>query len=285
MPEGDTIHRTAATLRRALVGGQLTRVHLPRTAPPLPGVGAEVLAVEARGKHLLVHTGDGMVVHTHQRMTGSWHLYAPGQAWRKPQRAARVVLAVPGRVAVCFHSPVVEVLRARELGRHPTLRRLGPDLCDPAADLDEALARMERLARLVGADRGRPLTIGEALLDQRVACGVGNVYRSEVLFLHGLAVSTPLRAVDPELRRELLMTSGRLLRANLGTTARTTVPGAAPGSLWVYGREGRPCRRCRSAIVRTELGDPPRVVDACPACQQLPTVDDATDRLDCLHER
>ena len=271
MPEGDTIHRTAAALRHALVGGRLTRVSLPRVAPPLPEVGAEVVAVEARGKHLLVHSDDGLVVHTHQRMTGAWHLYGPGQAWRKPKGAARVVLAVPGRVAVCFSAPVVEVLRSRELSRHPTLRRLGPDLCDPAADLDEALARLDRMRV---PDRDRPLTIGEALLDQRVACGVGNVYRSEVLFLHGVHPSTPLQAVSADLRRDLLATSGRLLRTNLDTTARTTVPGAAPGSLWVYGRQGQPCRRCGSTIVQRELGDPPRVASSCPTCQPprpLPT--------------
>lgn len=264
MPEGDTIHRTAATLRRALVGRCLTRVLLPRLAPPLPQEGSTVVAVEARGKHLLVHSDDGLVVHTHQRMTGAWHLYAPGQAWRKPRGAARAVLAVPGRVAVCFSAPIVEVLRVGELSRHPTLRKLGPDLCDPAADLDDALARLQRL----GAGDGHlPPTIGEALLDQRVACGVGNVYRSEVLFLHGLAPSTPRWAVDTEVRRSLLTTAGQLLRANLNTTARTTVPGAAPGSLWVYGRERQPCRRCRSAIMRVELGEPPRVVYFCPTCQ------------------
>lgn len=264
MPEGDTIHRTAAALRRALVGGRLTRVVLPRVAPPLPEVGAEVVAVEARGKHLLVHGDDGLTVHTHQRMTGAWHLYAPGQPWRKPRGAARVVLAVPGRVAVCFSSPVVEVLRTRELSRHPTLRRLGPDLCDPAADLEEALTR---LAGLRAPEGGRPLSIGEALLDQRVACGVGNVYRSEVLFLHGIDPSTPLQAVGADERRALLATAGHLLRDNLGTTARTTVPGAPPGSLWAYGREQQGCRRCGSVIGREELGDPPRVVYRCPACQ------------------
>ena len=264
MPEGDTIHRTAAALRRALVGSRLTRVVLPRVAPPLPKVGAEVVAVEARGKHLLVHSDDGLVVHTHQRMTGAWHLYAPGQAWRKPRGAARVVLAVPGRVAVCFSSPVVEVLRTREVSRHPILRRLGPDLCDPAADLDEALARLQVLRAPEG---GRSLSIGEALLDQRAACGVGNIYRSEVLFLHGIHPATPLEAVGTDLRRQVLATAGEQLRANLDTAARTTVPGATPGSLWVYGREARPCRRCDATIVCEDLGDPPRVTYHCPSCQ------------------
>ncbi len=187
MPEGDTIHRAAAALRTALVGRTLTRVDVPRLPPPWPAVGAEVTGIEARGKHLLIATSDGLVVHTHQMMTGSWHLYAPGERWRKSPRAARVVLAVPGTVAVCFASPVVEVLDAAGLARHRALRRLGPDLCDPGADLDEAVTR---LGRLSAPDR----SIGEALLDQRIACGVGNVYRCDVLFLHGLHPTTPDRS-------------------------------------------------------------------------------------------
>lgn len=260
MPEGDTIHRTAAGLRRAVVGRELRRVEIPRLPPPLPQVGATVDRVEARGKHLLVHTSDPLVVHTHQRMTGSWHLYRPGEAWRRPPPAARVVLAVEDAVAVCFGSPVVEVLDAAALRRHPTLRRLGPDLCDPSVDLDEIVRRLDRL---VPPDQ----PIGDALLDQRVASGIGNVYRGEVLFLRGLHPATPTGTVDPATRRRLLDTAGELLRANLGGTARTTVAGRAEGALWVYGRAGRPCRRCGTPIVRQRLSTHARVVDHCPGCQ------------------
>jgi endonuclease VIII len=261
MPEGDTIHRTAARLRSVLVGQPLTRVELPRRPRPWPGVGASVTAVEARGKHLLVRTSDGLVLHTHQLMTGSWHLYAPGERWRRSPRAARVVLAVPGAVAVCFASPVVEVLDARAEARHPALRRLGPDLCDPAADVDTALARLGYLSA-----PGR--SIGEALLDQRIACGVGNVYRCDVLFLHGLHPATPVDAVDEATRRSLLVTAGELLRANLGAaSARTTVTGGPAGSLWVYGRGGRPCRRCATPVESGHLGEHARLVYWCPTCQ------------------
>src|SRR6056297_669650 len=217
MPEGDTIHRVALTLRQALVGRTLTRVELPRVPAPHPSVGATITGVEARGKHLLVHSDDGLTVHTHLRMTGSWHRYGPGERWRKPARSARVVLAVGGTVAVCFSAPIVEVLDTPGLRRHPSLRALGPDLCDPEADLDEATRRLDRL-------RASDLTIGEVLLDQRVACGIGNVYRCDVLFLHGLDPATPLRRVDPSTARALLEDAGRLLRANLGGGARTTVP-------------------------------------------------------------
>lgn len=259
MPEGDTIHRTAASLRAALVGRALTRVDLPRHPRPWPAVGATVTGVEARGKHLLVATDDGLFVHTHQRMTGSWHLYGPADRWRKSPRSAVVVLAVRGVVAVCFASPVVEVLDATGLRRHPTLRGLGPDLCDPEADVDDVLLRLDRLV-----DGTR--TIGEALLDQRIACGVGNVYRCDVLFLHGVHPATPVGTVDRATRRQLFETAGELLRRNLDGAARTTTGGPA-GTLWVYGRAGEPCRRCGTAVAQGHLGEQARVVYWCPTCQ------------------
>jgi endonuclease VIII len=259
MPEGDTIHRTAATLRRALVGRDLTRVELPRHPPPLPSIGARIERIEARGKHLLVSTSDGLVVHTHQRMSGSWHLYRPGDRWGRSPRAARVVLGVSGMLAVCFSAPVVEVLDRQALARHPVLRRLGPDLCEPDPDLDDVQRRLE------GQDPARP--IGEILLDQRVASGIGNVYRGDVLFLHGLHPWTPLRDVDHGTRRSLFVVAGDLLRRNLETTSRTTVAAAPAGALWVYGRAGHPCRRCGTTIERGRLGEQTRVVDWCPTCQ------------------
>lgn len=263
MPEGDTIHRTAAALRRALLERPLTRVELPRIPAPHPVVGATVRQIEARGKHLLIHTSDDLVVHTHQRMTGSWHLYRPRDRWRKSPTSARVVLGTDGVVAVCFAAPVVAVHAAADLARHPTLRRLGPDLCDPQADLDAAA---ERLGRVSPPER----TIGDALLDQRIACGVGNVYRSDVLFLHGLAPDTPVSAVSAQQRRALLATASELLRANLDGGHRTTVEGAPAGSLWVYGRAGEPCRRCRTPIARSVIGEHARSVYHCPSCQRRP---------------
>jgi endonuclease VIII len=262
MPEGDTIHRAAAALRRALLGHELTRVELPRLPPPLPAIGTVVERVEARGKHLLIRSSDGLTIHTHQRMTGSWHLYRPGDPWRKSPRSARVVLGVRGAVAVCFAAPIVEVLDDRGLRRHPALRALGPDLCDPGADLDEATTRMGRLT-----DEQR--TIGEALLDQRVASGIGNVFRCEVLFLHGLHPATRIGGVDEPTRRSLLATAGDLLRRNLDGGSRTTTDGA-DGELWVYGRAGQGCRRCGTTIERAELGERSRVVDWCPRCQPAP---------------
>jgi endonuclease VIII len=263
MPEGDTTHRAAAVLRRALVGRELLRVELPRQSPPLPRVGATVERVEARGKHLLITTSDGLVVHTHQRMTGSWHLYRPGERWRKSARSARVVLGVRGVTAVCFASPIVEVLDAQAVRRHPVLRRLGPDLCEPEPDLDEVVRRSSG-----SADPDRP--IGEVLLDQQLASGIGNVYRCDVLFLHGYHPTAPVGAIDEAELRALFATGARLLRENLDTSIRTTVADAPSGTLWVYGRGGEPCRRCGTPIERDHLGEQARVVFWCPTCQPRP---------------
>lgn len=269
MPEGDTIHRTAAALRVALGGRRLRRVELPRVSPPHPQLGSTVQRIEARGKHLLIHSDEGLTIHTHQRMTGAWHVYAPGQRWRRPPRAARVILGVPGATAVCFHAPIVEVLDAPALQRHPALRRLGPDLTDPDAALD-AVVSSATDALLTVSQSSPDRTIGEVLLDQRVACGVGNIYRSEVLFLCGLDPATAASTVAAETAGALLTAAAQLLRDNLTTTARTTVAQAPAGSLWVYGRADEPCRRCGTRITSASLGDPPRIVYRCPACQPTP---------------
>jgi endonuclease VIII len=176
MPEGDTIHRTATRLRAALLGRPLTRVELPRAVGRLPLTGQTVRAVEARGKHLLIHVDD-LVVHTHLGMTGSWRLYRPGERWRTSPRAARVVLGVdPDAVAVCFASPVAEVLDAAGPRTPPVAAppRAGP--VRPTADLDEA--------RRAYGGLSTPRTDRGGAARPAVACGIGNVYRCDVLFLH-----------------------------------------------------------------------------------------------------
>jgi endonuclease VIII len=260
MPEGDTIHRAAASLRAALAGKRLVRFDAPRLLPPLPQPGTTVDEVEARGKHLLIRFGDGLTLHTHMRMTGSWHLYGHGERWRKRTGAARVVLEVPDVVAVCFAAPVVEMLDRRGVARHPALRRLGPDLCLIDPDLDDAV---ERMAALV-----EPATpIGDALLDQRVASGIGNVYKCEVCFLHGVDPRTPTGQVAVDTRRALLATTSQLLQRNLTTGRRTTVRRAPEGTVYVYDRLGQPCRVCGTPIVAAPVGEQARITYWCPQCQ------------------
>ncbi len=256
MPEGDTIHRTASTLRTVLEGRELERFEAPRIRGRAPAVGSRIGSVEARGKHLLIRFGDGAVLHTHMRMTGSWHTYRPGERWRRHASRARVVIVTSTAVAVCFDAPVVELLDERGVARHPQLAALGPDLAVPDAEIDEALARMDGL---------EPQTsVGVALLDQRVASGVGNVYRSEVLWASRADPFRPIGEIGPELRRNLLLTASRMLRANLDGWRRETVP----GGLAVYDRAGRPCRRCGTVIRTRRLGEQARSVWWCPGCQR-----------------
>lgn len=169
-----------------------------------------------------------------------------------------MVIETASSVAVCFDAPVIELLDGWELARHPQLHALGPDLCAAAPDVDEALRRMAAL------DPATP--VGVALLDQRVASGVGNVYRSEVLWASRVDPFRPVAEVDPEDRRALLAGAARLLRANLRTRRRET----APGGLAVYDRAGRPCRRCATPIRTRRLGEQARSVWWCPGCQTRP---------------
>jgi endonuclease-8 len=190
------------------------------------------------------------------RMTGSWHTYRAGERWRKPRGSMVVRIATDDAEAVCFSAPVVQVLDAAGLARQPQLRALGPDLCSAEVDLEDILARLSAL------DPATP--IGVALLDQQVAAGIGNVYKSETLWACGVDPFTPLEAIAPEIRRELYVTASHQLRANLDTPfeRRTVAEGLA-----VYDRAGRPCRRCGTAIECRRQGDQGRNTWWCPACQ------------------
>jgi endonuclease-8 len=255
VPEGDTIFRTATVLRAALAGKALVRFETPRRRFAPFGAGVRVRSVEARGKHLLIAFDDGRVLHTHMQMSGSWHVYRIGTRWRRPARQVRAVVEVPDAVAVCFEAPVVELLRERDLARHPRLTALGPDLCSPNVDLDEVVARVGRLPS--------ETEIGVALLDQRVASGIGNVYRSETLFACRVDPFAHVGDLDREVHRRLYATASELLRRNLDGARRTT----APGGLAVYRRSGRPCPRCGAPIRSRRQGEAARTVYWCPSCQ------------------
>jgi endonuclease VIII len=249
MPEGDTIHRSATVLRAALLGKALVGFTAPRIVGPIPQPGAIVESIEARGKHLTIAFDDGLVLHTHMRMTGSWHVYREGEQWRKSAHRVRCTIEVPGWVAVCFSAPVVEVFRANDRRRHAALGALGPDLCRDDVDIETSIA--------------------EALLDQRIAAGIGNVYKSETLWSCVLDPFTPIGEVPVVMRRALLITASRLLRANLDRPERITAP-AVPGGLAVYGRQGKPCTRCGHAIDVRKHGTQARVTFWCPGCQISP---------------
>src|SRR3954468_3399495 len=160
MPEGDTLFRTAVVLRDALRGRRVTAARgRPDGAALGRVVGSRVSRVESQGKHLLVDFDNGLTLHTHLRMHGSWHRYRPGEPWRRSPARAVAVIEVPGAVAVCFDAPVVELLDSRAVAIHPAIRGLGPDLLAPLPDHAEAAARLRD-------PRRSGLTIAEALLDQ-----------------------------------------------------------------------------------------------------------------------
>jgi endonuclease VIII len=255
MPEGDTLHRTATGLAPYLVGRPVTAARV-RPGGPQVGrvVGATIEAVEAQGKNLLIRFDNGLELRTHLRMNGSWHRYRPGERWKRAPARARLVLEVPGTIAVCFDAPVVELFETRTESLHPSLSALGPDLLKDDADLADAVRRLRDPSRAAVA-------IGEAIVDQRAVAGVGNIWKSETLFADGVSPFASVRDLDDATLSGLLATARRLLRASAarGPTSR---------GMNVYGRAGLPCRRCgtliRSATQGTEL---PRTTYWCPSCQ------------------
>lgn len=264
MPEGDTLHRTANRLRPALVGGILERFEARRLLGDRPTIGVTITSVEAVGKHLLIGFDDGLALRTHLGMPGSWHLYRTGERWRKPAHLVRALVSVDGWEAVCFSAPQVQTYRPDQPGGAlgtalDPLGHLGPDLCTPDVDLDAALARMTTHV-------GPQTSIAEVLLDQKVASGIGNVYKSELL--HRCRVDPFVAVVEvPEaVRRQLLADANRLLLHNLTTTRRTTVAGPE-GSIAVYGKARRPCPRCGTAIQMRRHGSQNRSTYWCPRCQ------------------
>ena len=264
MPEGDTLHRTAARLRPALEGATLERFEAPRLLGDRPTPGVGIRTVEAVGKHLLIHFDDGLTLRTHLGMPGSWHLYRAGERWRKPRHLLRALVAVPGWEAVCFSAPTVQTYRPATpggaLGRDlDPIGHLGPDLCVAEPDLDEAVRRFATVP-----DPGTEIAV--ALLDQRIAAGIGNVYKSEVLHRCRVSPFAPVADVPEAQRRQLLEVAARLLRHNLTTTRRTTVAGP-PGSLAVYGRARRPCPVCGTPVRMVRQGEQARSTYWCPRCQ------------------
>lgn len=266
MPEGDTIFRVARTLRHALEGEEViavaTTVGQVRAVGEQRLVGQTVGAVEPRGKHLLIwFSPSDLVLHSHMRMSGSWHLYRHGQRWRRPRHLLRFRLETAHWLALCFSAPVIELLSAAQVARHPSLAALGPDALGEEPDLDEVRRRLDAMG---------DTTIGEALLDQRLMAGVGNVYKNEVLFIHAVDPWTPVAQVDGETRDALLDTAVTLLRRNVrrGQVRRVTTGGAGVGGdLHVYGRHRRPCPRCQRPIAVARQGDQGRLTYWCRSCQ------------------
>jgi endonuclease-8 len=274
MPEGDTIHRTAETLQRAIGGQTVTRFEsvlptLTRVDTDTPLRGRTIERVEARGKHVLIWLSGDLVLRTHMRMNGSWHIYRPGERWQRPHRDMRIVIETATMHAVAFTVPVAELVTADELLQNDVVRNIGPDPLGDDFRAEEAIDRIQA--------RG-DTEIADVLLDQTAIAGIGNVFKSEVLF--GARVNPFVRVQD--LTRDQLAAivdvAIRFMRANVGANAsggivtytgmrRTTGRADPSARLWVYGRGGRPCRRCGTPISRQKQGPYVRSTYWCTRCQ------------------
>lgn len=253
MPEGDTVWHTAAVLRDALVGKTLRGcdIRVPRHAT-VDLTGQIVDEVVSRGKHLFIRVGPASI-HSHLKMDGSWQVHPAGRPHRAGHRI-RIVLATDEIQAVGVDLGVLEVLdRERD---QDVVAHLGPDLLGDDWDARTAAANLT-------ADPDRQLA--DTLLDQRVLAGVGNVYCNELCFVAGLRPTTPVSALADPLR--LVQRARDMLWLNRSRWNRVTTGDTRRGrQLWVYGRAGRPCRRC-GARIETDTGGE-RVTFWCPTCQR-----------------
>jgi endonuclease-8 len=261
VPEGDTVFVAATRLNAALAHRTLTKTdfRVPRFAT-VDLSGRELFEVFPRGKHLLFRIEGGVTLHTHYKMEGSWHLYRHGERWRGPAFQVRAVLSTAEWVAVGFRLAITELLATS--AEDDAVGHLGPDVLGPDWDADEALRRLQAAP---------DVPIAEALLDQTIMAGPGNVYKCEICFLRGVHPKTPVRDVAD--LPGLIDLTKRLMEANRTTGMQITTGDARPGrERWVYGRKGAPCRRCRTPVRRelTTATATDRVTYWCPHCQPLP---------------
>jgi endonuclease-8 len=280
VPEGDTIYRAARTLGQVLEGKVVTRFET--TFAPLasvdddtPVTGRTVEKVESRGKWLLIHFSGDLILVTHMLMSGSWHIYRAGkdgragERWRRPRREMRVVIATTEFEAVAFNVPVAKFFNARTLERNSAIPKLGPDLLGKNFATDEVRARL-----MAYGDE----EIANVLLNQRVMAGLGNVYKSEVLFACGVHPFRRASALSSAEIDCIVERAKSFLEANVKdgtdggmvtyTGLRRTTRAADPGErLWVYRREGKECRRCGATIRMQRQGPGARSTYWCPVCQ------------------
>ena len=255
MPEGDSIAKDSARLRPVLAGREVVSVY--GTAPSVRSnshrlVGQTVEAVRTVGKHLVIDVSGGFSVHVHLGMPGRWRILP---ADRRFPGTARLVLSTSSHHVCCFAAPTVEVDRTPAIDRRLSL--LGPDLLDPDFQPQTFVER----ARTRSGRR-----VAEVLLDQRVTAGLGNVYKSELLFLARIHPSTPIDQIDDDKLVELAERAQQLMSINVRTGPRVTTGERARGrETWVYDRAGEPCRRCATAVEEDRLGG--RVTYWCPGCQ------------------
>jgi endonuclease VIII len=276
VPEGDTIFRAACALHRALAGQTVTGFEsvlpkLERVEIDSPITGRTIEKVEAIGKWTLIYFSGDLILLTHMLMSGSWHIYRPGEKWHRRRDDMRIILRTEKILAVAFKVPIAEFHTADSLRRRRVFNQIGPS----------ALADEYNDAEILKRLRSRPeITVGQALLAQSLISGIGNVFKSEICFACGV---NPFRTVATLSISELsclVSTARKFLLANVTSTSgdqiathsglrRTTGRSDREESLWVYARRGEPCRRCGTAIESRKQGLDARTTFWCPTCQPL----------------
>ena len=277
MPEGDTIFRTARALGRALTGKPITGFRstyplLTRFNDDTPLMGQTVEQVESRGKWLLIHFSGGGTLATHMLMSGSWHIYRPSERWQQPRMNMRILIENSEYCAVGFRVPVAKMLKPQELARATRIPSPAIDVLSEQFDGAEVFRRL-----LACADE----EVADVLLHQEVMAGVGNVFKSEVCFVAGVNPFSKVALLERSQVTALIAESRRLVGANVledsgdtivtynGRKRRTTHEGDPGASLWVYGRDGEPCRRCGERVHRRIQGPDARVTFWCQRCQPM----------------
>ena len=262
MPEGDTLFKIARTLGAVLTGKPIASVK--SSNPKIVAgklAGQTVANVEARGKNLLIHLGDGRVLWSHLMMSGSWHVYRTGEQWKRPARQLKLSIDVDGFCAALFNAAVCELLTAAELAQHPRLK-LGPDASAPGFDAAEATRNLQALG---------DLALGEAVLRQHALAGLGNVFKSKLLFLLGQDPFVKVADLPAGKLEEIVALGRKLMLENRYTATRITRRSLeGQGTRWVYGRSGQPCRRCATRIKMRRQGQLGRSTYYCPRCQRVP---------------
>jgi endonuclease VIII len=278
MPEGDTIFRTARSMGRALTGKPVTGFRstyplLTRFHDDTPLIGQTVDSVESRGKWLLIHFSGGGTMVTHMLMSGSWHIYRPGERWQKPASQMRILLENREYQTVGFHVPVAQMHTPQSLARDKRIPQPGADVLSKDFDAAAAATRLRSYARE---------EVGDVLLHQSVLAGVGNVFKSEVLFVESVNPFRKVSSLSDTQIDALVRTSRKLVASNVledsgdvivtyrGQNRRTTHQSNPQDSLWVYGRHHSPCRRCGEPVRRRIQGPDARVTYWCQQCQPMP---------------
>jgi endonuclease VIII len=270
VPEGDTIHSAARRMREVLVGSEIEEIETPqprhgRDRWPERLGGRGVRAVDAQGKHLFIRFDGDLTLHSHLRLRGSWRVYRRGERWRRPAHRAWLVLRTRDHEVVQFDGPELELMTDSRTRFDRRIAELGPDVLGEEFDDERFLRRLRKDEPTRG--------IADALLDQRNLAGIGNVWKSEGCFLAGIDPWRPLARLSDDEALAIVHVLRPLMQlsAERGGPIVSIEPaqpfrrGERP--LWVYGRSGRPCRRCGTTIRSRGQGDDNRTTYWCPSCQ------------------